>query len=423
MTKAKEHKPERLPRNLWAASLTSFLTDVSSEMVFNLLPLYLFNVLGVGTAAIGLIEGIAESSASLFKLLSGWLSDRLNARKGLAVFGYGLSALMKPLLGLAASWPLILVLRWLERLGKGIRTAPRDALVADSVTKERRGLAFGIHRTADTAGAAVGLIIAWWVLRQRTGTGFTLSAASFQTIALLSALPAGLAVLSLAVGARDVAPARETEAGHDQDKRPALKFSEFSPRFRWFLLAAAIFTLGNSADAFLILRAQNLGMAVDRVLLVLLLFNIIYALVSSPAGRLSDRIGRRVLLIGGWCFYALVYLGFALASRSWMVVALMAGYGLYYGLTEGAARALVADLVDDKRRGTAYGAYHTIVGVLALPASLLAGWLWQGGGNWPGFGPWAPFALGAVLALVAAVILAASQGGLRQNPKLEESLG
>lgn len=416
MTESSEREKRGLSRNLWAASLTSFLTDVSSEMVFNLLPLYLFNVLGVGTTAIGFIEGLAETSASLVKFVSGWLSDRLRARKKLAVFGYGLSALMKPLLGLAATWPLVLLFRWLERLGKGIRTAPRDALVADSVLKEQRGLAFGIHRTADTAGAAVGLLIAWWVLRQRTGTNIGLSAESFYAIALLSAVPAGLAVIVLAIGAHEV------EASDHQRSKPVLKWSGFPKRFRWFLLAVAVFTLGNSADAFLILRAQNLGLSVDRVLLVLLLFNIVYALVSSPAGRLSDKLGRPVLVLAGWGFYALVYLGFALASRSWMVVALMAAYGLYYGLTEGSARALVADIVPAEQRGTAYGAYHTIVAALALPASLLAGWLWQGGANWPGFGPWAPFAFGAVLALLAAVLLAVSQGGFKLARSSEENM-
>jgi len=388
-----------LPRNVWAVTATSFLTDVSSEMVFNVLPLYLLNVLGVRTASIGLIEGVAESAASLLKVASGWLSDRLGARKWMAVSGYGVSTLAKPFLALARTWPAVLVVRFADRVGKGIRTAPRDALVAASIDDEHRGLAFGLHRAGDTAGAAVGILIAWWVVRGLQSGSLELTAPTFRTLVLLSIVPAALAVLVLAIGAREV------QADDSSSSRLRLSLAGLSPRFRWFLLAVGLFTLGNSADAFLILRAQSIGMGVDRVLLVILSFNVVYALISGPAGSWSDRVGRFRLLIGGWVFYAFVYLGFAGVDRAWQVFALMAAYGLYYGMTEGVARALVADVVAAGQRGTAYGVYHTVVGTLALPASLLAGLLWQGVGGWHGFGPSAPFLFGSFMAIVATVLL------------------
>jgi MFS family permease len=389
----------KLPRNVWAVTATSFLTDVSSEMVFNVLPLYLLNVLGVRTASIGLIEGVAESAASLLKVASGWLSDRLGARKWMAVSGYGVSTLAKPFLVLARTWPAVLLVRFVDRVGKGIRTAPRDSLVAASVSEARRGLAFGLHRAGDTAGAAVGILIAWWVVRGLQSGSLELTGPTFRSLVLLSIIPAALAVLVLAVGAREV------RAVSSPSTVLQLSISGLSPRFRWFLLAVGLFTLGNSADAFLILRAQSIGMGVDRVLLVILLFNVVYALTSGPAGGWSDRVGRFRLLVGGWVFYALVYLGFAAVGRAWQVFALMAAYGLYYGLTEGVARALVADLVSAGQRGTAYGVYHTVVGTLALPASLLAGLLWQGAGGWPGFGPSAPFLFGSIVAVAATGML------------------
>lgn len=389
-----------LPRNVWAVTTTSFLTDISSEMLFNLLPLFLFNVLGVRTPVIGLIEGVAESTASLAKLFSGWLSDRLGRRKALAVLGYGLSTAAKPFLYIAGNWGTVLAVRFADRLGKGVRTAPRDALVADSVASERRGLAFGLHRAGDTAGAVVGLLVALGVVLAVQRGATTLDRATFQTLVLLSLVPAALAVLVLALAAEEVPPAR---AAPDAPPRPGL--AGLGRPFQTFLAAVVLFTLGNSADAFLILRAQNVGLTVAGVLATLVLFNLVYSLVSGPAGALSDRWGRRRVLLVGWGLYALVYLGFAAAGRGWQVVPLMAAYGLYYGVAEGAARAFVADLVPAERRGLAYGSYHAAVGLTALPASALAGVLWQGLGAWPGFGPRAPFLFGAALALLATLIL------------------
>lgn len=389
---------KKLPRNIWAVGFTSMFMDISSEMVLNILPLFLSNVLGVQTSVIGLIDGIAEATASILKMFSGWLSDRLGGRKWLAVAGYGLSAVIKPFFYIANSWGLVAGVRWADRVGKGIRTAPRDALVADSVTPEVRGLAFGFHRAMDTAGALIGILIAALVvwLTQRSDLG--LARSTFQVIVLASLIPAFLAVLSLIIGARDVAV---------KGKRAAPKFSlrSLGKPFSIFLVIVSLFTLGNSADAFLVLRAQNLGISVLGILLMLALFNLIYTLVSTPAGSLSDRIGRRRLIIGGWLVYAAIYFGFALARASWHVWVLYAVYGVYYGMAYGSANALVADLVPQNLRGTAYGTYNAIIGLLAFPSSFIAGILWQGIGGWGGFGPSAPFFFGGSLALIASLLM------------------
>lgn len=388
-----------LPRNVWVVTVTSFLTDISSEMVINLIPLFLANVLGVHTALIGLIEGLAETTASLLKLYSGWLSDRLGQRKWLTVAGYGLSTLAKPFLYLATSWIGVLVVRLADRVGKGIRTAPRDALIADSIGPQQRGLAFGLHRAGDTAGAALGLLIALGVVWLAQGNTLLLARPTFQAVVLLSIVPAALAVLVLAVGARDVLAAATAQTP------PRLSLRGFDRRFNGFMLIVALFTLGNSADAFIILRAQERGLSVLAVLAMLVTFNLVYAVVSGPAGAWSDRLGRRRLIVAGWLIYSLIYLGLALAQTGGQVWLLFGLYGLYYGLTEGVAKALIADLVRPEQRGTAYGVYNGLVGLTVLPASLIAGVLWQGVGSWPGFGPSAPFLFGAALALLAAALL------------------
>lgn len=388
-----------LPRNVWAVGLTSFFMDISSEMVLNILSLFLANVLGVRTNVIGLIEGLAEATASILKLFSGWLSDKLGGRKWLAVVGYGFSAVSKPFFYIASSWELIAGVRWADRVGKGIRTAPRDALVADSVTKETRGLAFGFHRTMDTAGAMIGLIIAVIVVWLTQKNALELTKSTFQTVVLISLLPALLAVLSLALGAKDV-PVKGQRAA------PKFSLRGMGKPFLVFVIIVGIFTLGNSSDAFLVLRAQSLGISVTGILGMLIMFNLIYALVSMPAGSLSDRIGRRRLIIGGWLVYAAIYLGFAFAKTAWQVWALYVVYGIYYGMAYGTANALVADLVPEHMRGTAYGTYNAIIGILAFPASFIAGLLWQGAGSWQGFGPSAPFLFGGVLALIATGLMA-----------------
>lgn len=387
-----------LPRNVWAVSLTSLLMDVSSEMVFNLVPLFLANVLGVKTSLIGLIEGVAESTASLLKLFSGWFSDRLRARKWLAVSGYALSALVKPFFYFASSWAGVAAVRWVDRVGKGVRTAPRDALVADSVKPETRGLAFGFQRAADTAGAMLGILIALGVVWLAQSNAVELSQATFQTVVLVSIVPAVLAVLALALGARDVPVSGQRAA-------PRFAFAALGKPFMVFMVIVGLFDLGNSSDAFLVLRAQERGMSVTGILSMLVVFNLVYTLVSTPAGSLSDRIGRRKVIIGGWLVYAAIYLGFGLVQTAWQVWILYVIYGLYYGLAFGAAKAMVADLVPVEVRGTAYGTYNAVLGILDLPASLIAGLLWQGLGGWAGLGAPAPFLFGAAMALLAALLM------------------
>jgi MFS family permease len=393
------HSSSQLPRNVWAVTLTSFLTDISSEMLFNLLPLFLFNVLGARTAVIGLIEGLAETTSSLLKVFSGWLSDRWGSRKGLAVLGYALSSISKPFLYFATTWGWVLGVRFADRTGKGIRTAPRDALIADSVGERQRGIAFGLHRAGDTAGAVIGLGIAFLILRATQGKEAILTRGTFQWIVLLSMIPAVLAVVVLAFLATD------TNAGRTRVGSHPLSLTNLDRRFKLFLIIVMIFTLGNSSDAFLILRAQSVGLSVAGILGMMITFNLVYALISGPAGAFSDRVGRKSVLITGWIIYSLVYIGFAQSNVGWHAWLLMAAYGLFYGLTEGVAKAFVADLVIPERRGTAYGVYNAAVGIMAFPASMMAGLLWQGVGSWMGFGPSAPFIFGSILALVAAVLL------------------
>jgi MFS family permease len=398
-----------LPRNVWAVSLTSFLTDISSEMVINILPLFLSDVLGVKTNVIGLIEGVAEATASLLKVFSGWLSDRLRARKWLAVAGYTLSALSKPFFYFANAWEAVAGVRWSDRMGKGIRTAPRDALVADSIDERHRGLAFGFHRAADTGGAVLGLLVALVVVWLAQQGAAKLSRSTFQTVVLVSLVPAFLAVLSLAIGAQDV-----PVTGIRQ--RPRLSLRGLGKRFTLFMLIVGIFDLGNSSDAFLVLRAKERGLSVVGVLGMLITFNLVYTLISTPGGSLSDRIGRRRVIVGGWLVYAAIYLGFALAGTGWHVWGLYALYGVYYGLAFGTTKAMVADIVPEELRGTAYGTYNAVLGILDFPASLIAGLLWQGMGAWEGFGPSAPFFFGGALALAAALLMAfAMPGGPPKN--------
>ncbi len=427
--------PPKLHRNVWAASGTSFLTDVSSEMLLNVLPLFLSNVLGVRVWAVGLVEGLADATSSILKLYSGWLSDRLGTRKWPAVAGYAISAVSKPFYLLATTWGAVAAIRWGDRVGKGVRTAPRDALLADSTPSQRRGFAFGLHRAADTAGAVIGIAVSIWVVHRVQGGGALLEAETFRRLAAWSLLPAFLGVAVLAFAARDIkgkgrvvhgkggqgaegdkgAEGGQGAEGSERAKRGSrsragagrlgTRLRGLGRGFAAFVVCSVIFELGNSADAFLVLRAQERGFSVAGILWLLLAFNVVYALVSAPAGSLADRIPRKRVTAAAWGLYALVYLGFALADTTVHVTVLYLLYGCYHGLAAGAAKALVADLVPASQRGTAYGGYAAAVGLATLPASVLAGVLWEGLFGWQGFGPAAPFVFGAVMAAVAAVLL------------------
>ncbi|CAG1014131.1 hypothetical protein ANAEL_04900 [Anaerolineales bacterium] len=389
----------KLHPNIWIVTATSFLTDISSEMIVYLIPLFLSNVLGVRMAFIGLIDGVAETTSSLLKVYSGALSDKLGQRKRLTVIGYGISAIAKPFLYFANTWGWVMGVRFADRVGKGIRTAPRDALVAASTDEGNRGFAFGFHRAGDTAGAFIGIAIAALIVWLTQAGALQITRTTFQTAVLVSVIPGVLAVIVLGLGAKDLGG-----AGSMSDAK-RLSFKEFDPRFKTFLFIVVIFTLGNSSDSFIILRAQERGLNVLQTLFMLMTFTAVYAILSSRLGALSDKVGRRRLIIAGWLMYGLVYLGFAFAQAGWQIWLMFGLYGIYYAATEGVAKAFVADLVPDAQRGAAYGLFNAAIGITALPASLLAGLLWQGFGQWMGFGPSAPFLFGAALALFASTLL------------------
>ena len=372
----------RLPRTVIALGAVSLLTDLSSEMIYPLLPVFLSTVLGAGPLAIGAIEGAAESVAALLKLASGWWSDRLPRRKPLVVAGYGIASIVRPLVGLAQGVGQVLAIRLVDRAGKGIRGAPRDALIADAVDPSQRGRAYGFHRAADHAGAVAGPIVAYSLL--------TWTDVSLRTVFLLAAIPAAAAMIALLVGVKE--SARDVTKG----KAPNLKRSGLDRKFWAYLGVLLLFTLGNSTDALLILRANELGVAVALVPVLWAVLHVVKAVSSTPGGVLSDRLGRRPLIIGGWLVYAAVYLGFAFASETWHAWALFIVYGLYFGMTEGVEKALVADLVPANVRGAAFGWYNLTIGMAALPASLIFGGLWQI------YGAATAFIVGAGLALAAA---------------------
>ncbi len=382
----------------------SFLTDVSSEMIFTLMPLFLANILGATTVIIGFIEGLADSIASVLRVVSGWLSDRLGKRKPLSFAGYAISAVAKPFMCLASTWAMVLGIRFSDRLGKGIRTAPRDALVADSATLENRGKAFGFHRAMDTSGAVCGLVFAAIVVFLTQKGALELAQDTYQLLVIIGVIPAILALVFFLfikeTKKEQATPDKAVDTPGVQETNKKNISTKLDVRFKVFLLIIFVFSLGNSSDAFLILRAQNLGNPVFSILVMLVLFNLVYALISTPAGTLSDRLGRRRLILLGWLAYGMTYLGFAVASSAWQAWLLFMLYGVYYGLAEGVVRAFVADLVPANKRGTAYGFFHTVVGLTLLPASIIAGWLWHS------LSPAAPFYFGAGLALLAMLGLA-----------------
>lgn len=370
--------------NVIILGLTSFLTDISSEMVYPLLPLYLTTRLGASPSIVGLIEGIAESLASLLKVFSGYISDRVRRRKALAMLGYSSSTVGKFLLYLSTSWGWVLWGRVVDRFGKGVRTAPRDALIADSTPPERLGRAYGLHRALDTAGAAVGVILAYYFLTAYRG--------DYTAVFLYSLVPAalGVAILSLARERRIIRMSAS--------ERPlSFSWSALPTHLKAFLIVVLLFALGNSSNQFLLLRAKDVGFAPRTVLLLYLAYNIVYALFSYPAGRLSDRIGRKTLLVLGYLFYGLVYLGFALAQDQAHILPLFAAYGLYIAFTEGVEKALVADIAPLELRATLIGLHATFVGIGLLPASFLAGMLWDT------LGAAAPFYFGGGLGFLAAL--------------------
>lgn len=388
----------RLPRNVFAISLVSLLNDASSEIIYPLLPVFLSLTLGASPAIVGMIEGAAESVSSLLKLFAGYFSDRRGKRKGFVVLGYSLASLARPLLAFATSWYQVLAIRLTDRVGKGIRSAPRDAMIADTVGVEERGLAFGFHRAMDHAGAVVGPIIGYLLLALFAANRNAPSAGDFTKIFLLASIPALAAVIVVILFVRE-SPARVTVSETSVLKPPSLSLRGFDGNFKCFLVIVALFTLSNSSDAFLLLRAQSAGVSVASIPLLWAMLHVIKVVSSLFGGDLSDRLGRRRLIVSGWILYAAVYAGFAFVSNKVSVWILFLIYGIYFGLAEGAEKALVADLVRPEQRGTAYGLYNLAFGITVLPASLLMGALW----SWRG--PAVAFLVSAMLGATAALLL------------------
>jgi len=363
----------------------SLLTDFSSEMIYPLLPVFLTATLGAGPAALGIVEGVAETTASLLKLFSGVWSDRMGRKKPLVLAGYGLSAAMRPLVGFATAWGHVLAVRFSDRIGKGIRTSPRDALIAASAPVEDRGRAFGLQRAMDHMGAVVGPLVAFLLL---SWAGLPL-----RTVFFLSAIPGAAAVAVLVFLVRDHrAPAAPPLGGKLGDGR-------LPPAFRRYLLIVGLFTLGNASDAFLILRAVDAGVPAAYVPLLWGAFHAVKSSLSVPAGILSDRWNRKKVVVAGWIVYAVTYAAWGFVRGPAWMVALFLFYGLYAAATEGVERALVADFIPPEGRGTAYGWFHLVVGISAFPASVLFGVIW----TWSGAGP--AFGLSAGLALAASALL------------------
>jgi len=374
-----------LSKNVRNLGWVSFFNDVSSEMIYPLLPLFLTQVLGAGVLFVGLIEGIAESVSSFLKLFSGWLSDRFQKRKGIIFFGYSLASITRPMMGWAASSAHVLFLRFFDRVGKGVRASPRDALISQSCNEEDRGKAFGFQRMMDHAGAMAGPLIASLLMVVLTK--------DLRVIFYLSAIPAFLCLWVLFRGVTDVTQNRMSTS-------PTLRlhWNIWDKKFKYFLLIITLFTLGNSSDAFLLLLAKDLGLDIVLIPILWFFLHLSKTIFSIPGGSLSDRIGRRKVMILAWTVYGLVYLGFAFASKVYHIWFLFFIYGLFFGLSEGTERAWVADLVEESKRGTAYGVYNFFIGMATLPASLLMGLIWKTVGT-----KWA-FSFGAGMALIAALL-------------------
>ena len=382
----------RLGRNVLVLAAVSFLTDASSEIIYPLPPIFLTTVLGTSAAAVGAIEGAAETTSALLKLASGWWSDRASRRKPLVVAGYALASLARPLVAVAQSAAQVLAIRLTDRVGKGIRGSPRDALIAESVDPAIRGRAFGFHRAADHAGAVVGPLIAFALLRWEQ--------LPLRTVFLFAALPGVLSVIVLVLGVRETPRHARAASATKKAGVPSLDVS-LGRAFWTFLASVLLFTLGNSTDAFLILRANQLGVSVALVPILWAALHVVKSAASVPGGALSDRFGRKPLILAGWAVYAAVYIGFGRATETWHAWALFLAYGTFFGLTEGTQAALIADLVGQARRGTAYGWYYLAVGIGALPASVVFGLIWDR------VSPRAAFDVGAGLAFAAALVLLA----------------
>lgn len=397
---------KNLTPNVLALSLVSLLNDTSSEIIYPLLPAFLAITLGATPFAIGLIEGFAETVSSLLKLFSGYLSDKFEKRKLLAFAGYSLSGLVRPFLAFVSSWQQVLVLRVTDRTGKGIRGAPRDALIADSTAPENRGFAFGFNRAADHLGSVVGPLIAFVLLYLWAENPSKPTANDYSNLFLVAAIPAVLGILVIAFFVKD----KKRKTDEDANITPIkLSLKEFDGNFKRFLIVIALFTLSNSTDAFLLLRAEQTGIATYLLPILWMFLHISKVIFSIIGGDLSDRIGRKKMIFSGWILYALVYFGFAFVDSSWQTWGLFFIYGAFFGLTEGVEKALVADLVEPEKRGTAFGFYNLAFGITVFPASLIFGALWTQ------FGAETAFLVSAGISICAAILLLTVQNKRKET--------
>jgi MFS family permease len=376
-----------VPRTVVALGFVSLFTDLSSEMIYPLIPVFLTSVLGAGALALGVIEGVAESTAAVLKIVSGWWTDRVKRRKPFVFAGYGIAGAVRPLIAFATTWPFVLGIRFIDRVGKGVRTAPRDALIADVTPEESRGAAYGLHRSLDHFGAVLGPLAAAALL----WAGLTL-----RWVFFLAVIPAIIVIFVIARFVRE--PERDDDEPKDS-RSVLLRGGELGSGYWRLMVAVVVFTLGNSADAFLLLRLSDVGVATVWIAVLWSMFSLVKMGANLVGGRLSDRSGRKPLVLIGWIFYAVIYLSMGLASSTPILIALFLAYGLYFGVTEPVERAWVAGLAPADLRGSAFGYYNGAMGIAALPASVVFG------GIWAAFGPAAAFTFGAVMAGIASLIL------------------
>ena len=380
-----------LDPNVRSLGLVSFFADLSSEIAYPLFPIFVTSVLGLPVAVLGLIEGIAEATASITKYPFGQAADYTGRRRPFVLAGYTLGGLGKLVIALASGWPLALAGRFTDRLGKGMRTAPRDDLIAANTRPGQQGLAFGLHRSMDTLGAVLGPLIALALVQAHV---------SLRWIFAIAVVPGLLSVLAIVLFVRE---------HREQPRRSAFRLTlPASPAFRWLLAGALLFALGNSSDMFILLKARDVGLGTSAVILLYVLYNVVYSAASLPLGGLSDRVGQYPLVLTGYALFAAVYLGFAAAASGWALAGLFAAYGLYIAATEGTSKALIGRAIPTGERASALGLYYTATGLASFAASTVGGALWSA------VGPWATFAFGAAAALAAAALMLLGRGKVRR---------
>lgn len=377
---------KKIPLNVWVLGLVSFFNDIASEMIYPLVPIFITTVLHAPVATVGLIEGIAEGTANIMKFLSGYLSDKYYRRKPFVVVGYGLSSLSKLLTAFAYSWPLVLFARFIDRLGKGTRTSARDSILLQNTTKENKGFIFGFHRAMDSSGAILGPLLALLLLY--------LLKDNLRLVFLLAFIPSLIGVILLILFVKE-----KKNIGEGRKFQFRFKWKELNPSFKFFLLIVVIFSVGNSSDAFLILRAKDLGLTTLLATLTYVLYNTVQAAISTPAGSLADKIGARKVFAGGLLIFSAVYFAFAVINSSFWIWFLFPIYGLYIAFTDGVSKAYISEFMEERESGTYFGIYQTALGVSSFLASFIGGYLWDK------INPSATFYFGSIMALVALVVL------------------